>query len=560
MLELLRIRNLAIIDTAEIIFHPGLTILSGETGAGKSIILDAIGLLLGSKASTDRIRLGESEAVIEGVFTLTPAIIERLEAAGLPHESGELVIKRSLHRTGKHRLTIQGELAPLATLASITQGLVDICSQHEHQSLLHPTTQLELLDRSASIDTRALESRIQTWRKEHRDIEQLEQQQREALQKRDFLKFQIDDIDKAHLEPNEDTRLTEEKHRLLGLKQQVERMHAVRILLDENSVLTHLHSAAHRIKPVDQGIHESLTRALLEIEDVTGTLDRLIQQTDLSEERLATMTERLCEIGDLKRKYGPSIEAIEQKKNALHQELIAMESMDLKERRKAWEEESELLHGVCAKISILRQQAASTLSLEVTKTLRSLHMEEAVFTISVIKNDQLQNAGFDSVSYLVLTNAGETMRPLAKIASGGELSRILLAMRHVIAGIGGIGVYIFDEIDAGMGGRAAFEVGKKLQSVSRDNQVLCITHLPQVAAFADNHLHIQKHTSKERTFTEVKDLSIQERYEELACMLGGPSQTKKGIDNARELIDCAESVKIQKETTHTKLSAYPVPQ
>ncbi len=485
MLELIRIKNIAVIDFAEVPFRPGLNILSGETGAGKSIIIEAISLLLGSRANTDLIRSHCDEAVVEGLFDLDtlPLIQQRLERLGFPADSSQLLIKRTVHCKGKHRIFVNGEMATLATLQELCEGLVDLCGQHEHQSLLKPSTQLELLDRYGN-SIQAAEvfgNHFRKWRTLREEQTALSHAETERLKREDFLKFQIEELRSAKLSPGEDQDLQSEKQLLQSAESRVQTAESVRQTLESSNfgnseevgALNLLQAALTKIRTLAQldpktiPIRDILERALLETEAASQELSRYLNSIEVDPERLEQIQDRLSLIASLRKKYGQTLPEI----------LAALNVL---------EHESENLQKTSERLAQIAAELESTL---------------------------------------------ESVKKQAR--------QLMLAIRRIIADRGGIGVYLFDEIDAGIGGQTAFQVGKKLKSVAKFNQVLCITHLPQVASFADHHLSVRKRSEGKRTFTEIVALVTQERKEELARMLGGPKLTRKSLENASELLEMA---------------------
>lgn len=555
MLETLTIRNIAVIDSVEIPFKPGLNVLSGETGAGKSIVLEAISLLLGGRASAELVRSGCDEAVVEGLFSLSENdwMRPRLERLGFSHKVSELLIKRQVSRGGKHRIYVNGELATLTILQELCDGLIDICGQHEHQSLTRAATQLSLLDRYGSLTEQhrtylAAFERVQSLRKERAKLAVAGE---ERARQRDFLRFQIEELRSAGLEAGEDEKLQAEKQLLQSGQTRVQLGDAARALLDaEDGVLAAIGGALHRIRALAQlderarPIEDGMLRAVAEVEEASLSLSRYLENVDLDPERLELVKERLSLIADLRRKYGATVAAMLGRLESLQAEH---EGLDRVEERLGTIDgelataEAEL-RKLGKKLSASRKKASELLATSVTGELKELRMSDARFSIEVAPRESLEDwtvSGADAIQFLVRTNRGEPARPLGKIASGGELSRLMLAIRRVIADKGGIDVYLFDEIDAGIGGQTAFQVGKKLRSVAAFNQVLCITHLPQVASFANHHLVVRKSSAGKRTVTEVLALTERERREELARMLGGPELTRRSLDSAQELLQLA---------------------
>lgn len=558
MLELLRIKNIAIIDSAEIQFKPGLNIISGETGAGKSIVLEAISLLLGSRASTELIRSGCDEAVVEGLFDLKdiPWIKPRLQQFGFESQSKELLIKRTVHRAGRHRISVNGELATLTVLQNLCEGLIDLCGQHEHQTLLKPSVQLELLDRYGGLSEQAKQTsaRLNSVRSLLKEKDQLQKEEADRAKQVDFLKFQIEEIRSAQLEIGEDEHLQKEKQLLQSAESRVQVAESARQILEteEDGVLNLIRTALQKLRllqnldPRSAPFSESLERALAETEEVSLSLNRYLSAIDLDPEKLQVIQDRLSLLVDLRRKYGATIPEILETLQTLEREYASLGQVNdrLAEiDRKLHVEEAELKK-IGKKLSQARKKVSDILAVSVTAELKDLKMGEAKFSIDLSFKETLSDWnqwGGDFIQFVVQTNKGETARAIGKIASGGELSRLMLSIRRVISDRGGIGVYLFDEIDAGIGGQTAFQVGKKLKSVASFNQVICITHLPQVASFADHHLVVQKSVHGSRTTTEINSLTRNERKEELARMLGGPVLTKKSLENASELLELASS-------------------
>lgn len=562
MLETLRIKNFAIIDATEISFKTGLNILSGETGAGKSIVIEAISLLLGGRAAAEMIRAGSDEAVIEGLFDLRGLLWmrERIDRLGFRAEHSELLIKRVVHRAGRHRIYINGELATLSILQEVCEDLIDLCGQHEHQSLLKPGVQLDLLDRYGGLDGAVSEARAAFGhlRSLTRERDLLTEAESDRAKRADFLRFQLEELREAALQPGEDEALTREKQLLQSAEGRLQGAEAVRALLDSAgdsrdgdtgaiSVLQAALAKARALAALDDRvvpIRESMERALAEVEDASLGVNRYLGSVDLDPERLTQVQERLSLLADLRKKYGATVLDMLATLAKLEEEYRSLETVGerLAEVASQVATAEKDLRKQGETLSKARRKISRVLSDSVTSELKDLKMGDAKFTVELSLREDLSTwtaTGGDSIQFIVQTNLGEAAKPVGRIASGGELSRLMLAIRRVIAGKGGIGVYLFDEIDAGIGGQTAFQVGKKLKSVASHSQVICITHLPQVASFADHHLSVRKKTSGNRTATEIVDLGAKERKEELARMLGGPQLTKKSLENAAELLELA---------------------
>ncbi len=558
MLEILKIRNIAIIDSAEILFTPGLNILSGETGAGKSIVIEAISLILGSRASVELIRSGTDEAVVEGFFKISdiPWMTARLNQAGFNSQGGELLVKRTVHRAGRHRISINGELATLSTLQTICEGLIDLCGQNEHQSLLKIQTQLDLLDRYGGLleQSKSFGSKFQLLRAMTQEKDQLERASHERTSRSAFLRYQIDEILQANLTLGEDEQLQREKQLLQSAEVRAQTAEGILQIFEaeDQGVQNGLRAALQKTRalahldPASQTLSETLVRASAEIEEGILFLNRYLNTIDLDTERLQLIQDRLSLLADLKRKYGYQIKDILEKLSQFQDEFHNLDQVgdQLTDITQKISEAQDLLIQSGQRLSTSRKKISGRLSSSVTRELKDLKMGDAQFVVEASLKEDVSDwnaSGGDQVQFLVQTNRGEPARPLGKIASGGELSRLMLSIRRVIADRGGIGVYLFDEIDAGIGGQTAFQVGKKLKSVAQYNQVICITHLPQVASFADHHLIVRKGSQKDRTTTQIIELSSTERQEEIARMLGGPVLTRKNLENASELLELARS-------------------
>lgn len=558
MLETLRIKNIAVIDETEIPFSKGLNILSGETGAGKSIIIEAISLLLGGRARVDLLRAGCDEATIEGLFETSgmPWIRERLARFGFDSaESSQLLIKRGVFRNGRNRIYVNGELATLSILRELCEGLVDLCGQHEHQSLMKSQVQFEMLDRFGGLEKQAesVATEFGHVRSLRSEFEMLKNSQEERARRADYLQYQIQEIQEAGFEPGEDEALQAEKKRLQSTQTRMELADLSQKLIDEDASgvldgLRQVRSKFQSLLQCDDSTDELLLgveRAIGEMEEVSLSLGRYISSIELNPERLDVIQDRLANLAQLRRKYGDSLAEILNCLENFEKEYHSLTEVDVKidGLQKELEDSEAHLFQKGKELSVSRKKVANLLAESVTSELRELKMPDSSFVIGLESHDDLSQwsaqSGADEIRYLVKTNRGEDLKELGKIASGGELSRIMLAIRRVISDKGGIGVYLFDEIDAGIGGQTAFEVGRKLKDVAQHHQVICITHIPQVAAFGDHHLSVRKETKGKRTVTDVIVVEEKQRQEEIARMLGGPEPTKNSIKNAAELMELA---------------------
>ena len=556
MLETIKIRNIALIDHAEIQFRDGLNILSGETGAGKSIILESISLILGSRANVELIRTGADEAVVEGLFNIARLgwMRKRLETLDLPIEDDTLLIRRVVNRSGKHRIYVNGSLVNLTTLQNLCVDLVDLCGQHEHQSLLRAQTQITLLDRYGG-----LEIERRKFSEEFRALQEIEGKRRELLhndpekaRKQDYLRFQISELEGLEFSAGEEEALQERKTLLQSADQRLKGAEGMRSILEdeEAGVLTQLRMSTPRLRGLTQldpslaDTEERFSRALEELEEVSLKIHRYLVDSQIDPSELEGVLSRLSKIAELKRKYQLSFGELVTHLEGLREQLFTLENQEkvLADLTKQFEAGYGAALAIGRSLSKKRRKTAKLLSESVTAELKDLKMSDAELTVAFHANesfDAFTKYGIDTVQFQIRTNAGEESKPIQKIASGGELSRMMLAIRRIISEEGGIGVYLFDEIDAGIGGQTAFQVGKKLRSVADGNQVICITHLAQVAAFANHHLSVRKERVKDRTSTSVVELSAADRKKEIARMLGGEKITPKALETAAELISMA---------------------
>lgn len=549
MLLELNIRNFAIIDRLGVAFGPGFNVLTGETGAGKSIIIDAVGLLLGERARPELIRNGEEDATVEALLDLSarPQLRAELVEAGF-EDAEELLVRRIVTRSGKNRVYLNGSLATLAQLQPILTQLVTVYGQHEHQSLLRPETHLQLLDRFAGLEEtltayrRIFEERATV--SEH--LRRLEQAERDRQHRLELLAYQCREIDEAALQPGEEEVLAAERLLLLHAERLAAATGRGYELLygDEGAICEKLGSLSAelaeltKIDPRLGPLTETIGTALYSLEDVASQLRGLSAQVAFEPERQQQVEERLALLAALKRKYGPDIEALLRFREAAGQELDELADLEGSRdglRRRLEQLESQLV-AMGAILTARRQEAARNLQHGVEVELHGLAMPRARFAVRLLPCEAAQARGFERCEFLLAPNPGEEPKPLARIASGGELSRIMLALKRAAPEGDGVSTLIFDEVDAGIGGIAASAVGEKLRRAAEQAQVLCITHLPQVAAFAGRHYRVEKQVADGRTFTGVRLLDGEERVEEMARMLGGATVTERTREHARELI------------------------
>ena len=555
MLLNLTITNFAIIDRLEVQFDEGFNVLTGETGAGKSIILDAFGLLLGDRARPDLVRAGAAEATVEALFDLTGRddIRQSFADSGFPVDE-ELVLRRIVQSGGRSRAYVNGSLATLAQLQPLAEQLVTVCGQHEHQSLLQRSVHLAILDRYGS-----LVEQIHAYRDSYlamqtvaRQLEQLQDAERDRQQRLDFLRHQADEIEVAQLSPEEEKELLAERL----LLQNAERLAGItsggyEALYDSNGsvceILGGLQDNLRSVAEIDKELiplADAVQRSLFELEDVSEQLRSYLGRITFEPDRLEAIEERLTVLIRLKRKYAPSLSEILSLKNDFDLEIKELENAG--ETRESLAGELASLAGKTRKLgealSAARQQAAGQLMTALLGELNDLAMPGASFEIAFSPLAEPGYDGFERIEFMISLNPGEPSKPLVKVASGGELSRLMLALKRLAPEADNVPTVIFDEVDAGIGGAAATAVGRKLQAVSCTSQILCVTHLPQVAAFADHHHRVLKREVEGRTLTAMERISGDERAQEMARMLGGAQVTEQTLLHARELIATSTAV------------------
>ncbi len=566
MLAELRLENYAVIDNVVIEFAAGLNLLTGETGAGKSILIDALGLLLGEKASSDVIRTGAERAVVAAVFESDGAaarsIAGILETNGLDAENGSLILRREIAAGGKGRVFINNQPATVAVLKQIAPHLAVIHAQNESIVNFDAAARQELLDAYAGVELKEVSGGFAHWKQIRGRIAELEQDEQDRMRLLDLWNFQCREIEEARLRAGEDEQLEAEK-RVLANAEKIygAAINAFDLLYEGNASTSsslraaqkHLEELA-RYEPKFQEALAELESARISVEDVGATLRDYAGGIQASPERLAEIEERLALLDRLKRKYGPTLAGTIAFGDDIRRKLLEMENKDqvLLELRAMLAVAAEEYRKAARTLSRKRLEAGRKLEKLVEAEVNDLAMR-ASFRIVVEENEgeeHWSSSGINQVIYRITTNVGETMRPLEQIASGGELSRVMLALKaSVEAGTNPGGdptkkkksaaaqrTLVFDEIDTGIGGRAAEAVGKKLKALSKGNQVLCVTHLPQIATFADHHFLIEKRESGGRAKTNVRQISGEERTEEVARMLSGAKLTETSRKHAEQMI------------------------
>ncbi|HEY8498735.1 MAG TPA: DNA repair protein RecN [Limnochordales bacterium] len=561
MLKELFVENFALLDRARVPFGPGFNVLTGETGAGKSLVLDALGAAVGQRVSPELVRGGAQAARVEASFEVEPGspLARRLEALGFAPDDGLVVLAREIAAQGRSRCRINGRLVTTAELAQVGGLLVDIHTQHESQRLMQPAIQLELLDAFAGPEAVALAREVaERWEQAQRlaaELESLRTDERRRLQELDLLRFQVEEITAADLKPDEEVALSEEHARLSHAARLQELLGAALDRLggtgaSDASALSLVAAAGRSLEeaaslaPEAAALARQLAGLMEELADLGRSVRRYLERCEPDPQRLAEVEARLAVLDRLKRKYGPTVEAVLAYRDQARERLRSLEGAA--ERLAQVEQELATARAeydrAARRLGALRREAARRLARAVEAELQQLAMPRARFAVEV-EAAEPGPAGTERVVFQFSANPGEPLRPLARVASGGELSRTMLACRTVLAEADPVPVLVFDEPDAGLGGRAAQAVAERLARIGRSRQVLVVTHLPQVASMADFHLSVRKQETERTTRIEVHVLSHQERIGELARMLGGAQVTESAERHASELLRLAGEAK-----------------
>ena len=561
MLHELRIKNFAVIDEVALQLGPGLNVLTGETGAGKSIILNALGLLSGARVSSDIIRHSQEEASVEALFETVPAMVkEKLASAGIEVDN-DLVIRRVLSRAGKNRIYLAGSLCPLNLLSEIGATIVHIYGQHEHHTLLKPETHVELLDAFGALSTAVnlMGEKFSAFARAWEAVKHARQAVDRRRKERGLLEAQVEEIAKARLRENEEAELQAKRNILVHAEKLYQGCREGEELLYEgdNAMIAPLGRYGNKLRELAQ-VDGALTNAaellqgvMAQLEEVSIQLRRYAGKMHFEPSALDQLEERLAELHRLRRKYNGGVEDILRMQAQAQAELEALDrgEGELPELERAFETAREQVWQAAGALSMERRKVAKRFKRDVEKELKSLGMPQTVFEVKFLEREEkadeppfnvggkkISALGTDEIEFYFSPNPGEPPKPIAKIASGGELSRLMLAIKSLVLSAGDIPTLLFDEVDAGIGGGVAEIVGKKLKKVAASHQVICVTHLPQIAALADSHHVVQKEIFKGQTITHVKEVKADERVDEVARMLGGIKITDKTRKHAEEMV------------------------
>ena len=549
MLNQLSVRNVAVIDKLDINLHDGVSVLTGETGAGKSIIIDSINMILGDRANKELVRYGTDKAVVQAVFDAPKSVINILEENDIDVEDETVIITRQVTKEGKSVARINGMVVTLNILREISDRLINIHGQHDNQALLTPIRHITFLD--AYADNEEYINRYKGILSKKREIEKkissLEMDEQEKMQRIDLLEYQVKEIKKASLEKGEEDDLREQRDIYTNAEQITKSVNEAYMNLYEGdeiqsaydgiSIAVNEISQISDLNPQLKSIYDTLNEIMYSLEDTAHEIKEFGETVEFDEQTLNEIEERLDLISRLKRKYGNSIEEILEYLKKAESELNDIKLSD--ERTNELKEElKNITKELKEKGNVLtqrRENAAKVLEENIEKSLHELNMEKSKFKVNIENDGTFYDNGMDKVEFLISTNPGEPLKPLVKIASGGELSRIMLALKSVIADRDSVATMVFDEIDTGISGRTAQMVAERMKEISKIHQIICITHLPQIAAMADNHYLIEKEVKDNITETNIYLLDDEESVNELARMLGGVEITKTVLDNAREM-------------------------
>ena len=555
MLVELDIQNFAIIKSLKIKFQPQMTVLIGETGAGKSILIDALSLLLGHRAQKELVRSGQSKAVVTGLFTLQDEEMREVEQIaadyGLPMDGDDLIISREISSKGRNVIRINGQLTTITALAKIGEYLVDIHGQNDQQMLMDQSRQIDLVDEYAGKDFKPLlgkyQAEYQTWQSLNQRLEHLRRDSRELAQRQDILQFQVEELTQADLtDEQEDQNLEDEFNKLNNYQKIAESANFMIQLFDDDehgltSLLGDAQGTAEDLADLDKdfkNVAQSITDGVYSLSDARSELGDIMDSLEFDEERYQYVQNRLDLLNNLKKKYGPSLADVFDFYAKVSKELSQFETGGL--------DEEELVNQIAAveeKMSVMaadlhqaRESTALKLEEAIKHELADLYMDKARFSIRFAKTDNFTVKGIDDLAFYIAPNPGEELMPLVKIVSGGEQSRLILALKAIFSRVEPVGTMVFDEIDTGVSGRVAAAIGKKMHAIAGQKQVIAITHSPQVAASADHRFAIAKQVAAGETFTQVKELDEDSSIKMIAQMMAGANVSEAAEQNAADLI------------------------
>ena len=550
MLRELRLNNLAIIKNLDLEFNEGLISLTGETGAGKSIILDGISLLIGERSNLEMIRTGEESLFAEGVFDLSEVQKEKLNKLGFEIEDDELIISRYFYRNSKSKITVNGMRMTVSKLKELMRNVLDLVGQHEHQYLLNKNYHLGLLDRFLDKNgqelAKEIRNNVSSLKMINKKIEEIETEKFRIMEKKDILEFQSNEIASLGLKENEDNELEEEYKILFNAGKISEKLEnsIQRLKEGEYSVINSLGKIKKNLEQLSDisetysELKEKIENIIYEVDDIGYSLEDMVENVESDDVRLEKVISRIDEINKLKLKYGSTIEEILafREENEKKLSLIKFENSELADLKKEKEEKAKIYFENSRKLREIRKKVAENLEKTINVQLKDLNMANSKFKVAFSEKTVISSKGMDDVEFMMVTNLGENYKPLAKIASGGEISRIMLALKTVFSSVDNISVLIFDEIDTGISGETVRKVAEKLKELSGTVQVICVTHSPQIAGKSNQQFFIKKEIENNVTETKVRELNTDERIREIARIISGDNITETSIEHAKEIM------------------------
>ncbi|ERK68953.1 DNA repair protein RecN [Leptotrichia sp. oral taxon 215 str. W9775] len=550
MLRELRLNNLAIIKNLDLEFNEGLISLTGETGAGKSIILDGISLLIGERSNLEMIRTGEESLFAEGVFDLSEVQKEKLNKLGFEIEDDELIISRYFYRNSKSKITVNGMRMTVSKLKELMRNVLDLVGQHEHQYLLNKNYHLGLLDRFLDKNgqelAKEIRNNVSSLKMINKKIEEIETEKFRIMEKKDILEFQSNEIASLGLKENEDNELEEEYKILFNAGKISEKLEnsIQRLKEGEYSVINSLGKIKKNLEQLSDisetysELKEKIENIIYEVDDIGYSLEDMVENVESDDVRLEKVISRIDEINKLKLKYGSTIEEILafREENEKKLSLIKFENNELVDLKKEKEEKAKIYFENSRKLREIRKKVAENLEKTINVQLKDLNMANSKFKVAFSEKTVISSKGMDDVEFMMVTNLGENYKPLAKIASGGEISRIMLALKTVFSSVDNISVLIFDEIDTGISGETVRKVAEKLKELSGTVQVICVTHSPQIAGKSNQQFFIKKEIENNVTETKVRELNTDERIREIARIISGDNITETSIEHVKEIM------------------------
>ena len=551
MLRELKIGNLAIIDELDIEFDKGFIVLTGETGAGKSIILSGINLLIGEKASVDMIRDGEENLVAQGVFDVDEEQKKKLEAMGVDIDGDEIIIRRSYSRSGKARAFVNNVRITLADLKEIASTLVDIVGQHSHQMLLNKNNHIKLLDSFLNKDEKDLKENLTNLLSQYREvntkIEEIEREKKETLEKKEFYEYQLEEIEKLKLKDGEDEILEAEYKRVFNAEKIREKVYESLEYLkdDDDSALSLITNSIRNIEYLGKyderymELAKRMENAYYELEDCTNEIEDISKGIDVSESDLDKIAGRMNTLKRIREKYKRTLPELIAYREGLKEKLSDIDSGDFKTRELKQElaKVKSEYDKLAEKLSNSRKEIAVKIENELLNELKFLNMEDAKLKVQINKLERMTNDGYDEVEFFISTNVGQDLKPLNKIASGGEVSRVMLALKVIFSKVDNIPILIFDEIDTGIGGETVRKIALKLKEIGDNTQIISITHSAVIASKASQQFYIEKYVENSKTISRVKKLSAEERIKEIGRMLVGEKINNEVLEIANKMLN-----------------------